>query len=86
MDSYAIKKTGARRFTVTVTSPKNLRWKPLDSTGICIIRNSTTDGSSGKNYIWDLEVEKPGSYEFRMLHQGKDGVFRRLNIPIVASR
>lgn len=85
MDSYAIHKTGKRSFTVTVTSPKNLRWRPLDSEGICIVENSTSNDSNGKNYTWELEVEKPGKYEFSMMHQGIDGVFRKITIPIVAS-
>ncbi|HJJ28062.1 MAG TPA: hypothetical protein O0X70_01560 [Methanocorpusculum sp.] len=86
MDSYAIEKTGVRKFTVTVTSPKKLRWKPLDSTGISITSNSVTSDGSGKNYTWDIEVERPGFYELRMLKQGKDGVFHRIVIPIAASR
>jgi len=86
MDSYEIQKTGERRFTVTVFSPKNLRWRPLDSTGICILSNRTSDSSNGMEYAWELEVKKPGRYEFKMMHQGKDGVFRKLIIPVIASK
>ena len=85
MDSYEIHKRSERTFTVTVTSPKNLRWRPLDSEGICITDISTSFDSSGKNYTWELEVEKPGTYELKMMHQGNDGVFRRITIPIIAS-
>lgn len=84
MDSYEIRKDGDRCFTVTVTSPKNLEWKPLDSDGICIVNNNCTTNGDGKNYTWTLEVEKPGFYQLRMIHQSLDGVFKKIVIPIVA--
>lgn len=84
MDSYAIRRNSERNFTVTVKSPANLKWKPLESDGISIIDNQTKLNSDGKDYSWTLEVEKPGYYEFNMIHQGVDGVFKRFVIPIKA--
>jgi len=85
MDSYAIRKNGARSFTVIITSPRCLPWRPLDSDGICIVGNDCTKDENGNNYTWTIEVEKPGTYQFRMLHQSGDGVFKKLVIPVIAS-
>ena len=84
MNSYAIQKNDARRFTVTITSPHGLSWRPLDSDGICIIENNCIKDANGNNYTWTIEVEKPGIYEFRVLHQSIDGVFKKLIIPVIA--
>ena len=83
MYAYAIQKNGARSFTVTITSPHGLSWRPLDSDGICIIGNDCTKDANGNN-TWTIEVEKPGTYELRMLHQSGDGVFKKLIIPVIA--
>ncbi|MDO5844928.1 MAG: hypothetical protein Q4Q53_07275 [Methanocorpusculum sp.] len=84
MDSYEVRKESERCFTVTVTSPKNLEWKPLDSSGINIVNKNCTTNSNGKNYSWTLEVDEPGLYELRMIHQSFDGVFKKIVIPIIA--
>lgn len=84
MESYEVRKESDRCFTVTVTSPKSLEWKPLDSEGISIINIDCTTTDDGKNYSWTLEVDKPGLYHLKMIHQSLDGVFKKIVIPIVA--
>ena len=86
MDSYAIQKNSETSFTVIITSPHSLTWRPLDSDGISIVENDCTINENGRNYIWTVEVEKPGTYEFKILHQSGDGVYKKLVIPLICKR
>lgn len=85
MDSYAIQKNSEKNFTVIITSPHSLAWRPLDSEGINIVGNDSTVDENGRNYIWTVEVDKPGTYEFRILHQSGDGVYKKLVIPLISA-
>jgi len=85
MDSYAIQKNSETSFTVIITSPHSLPWRPLDSEGINIVENDCRIDENGRNYIWTVEVERPGTYEFKILHQSGDGVFKKLVIPLISA-
>ena len=85
MDSYAIQKNSETSFTVIITSPHSLPWRPLDSEGINIVENDCMIDENGRNYIWTVEVERPGTYEFKILHQSGDGMYKKLVIPLIST-